>query len=740
MSAFPVKRPGWFLRFYVRLEDFTNPLDDDAQPEDQPFNPAGTGIDQLSAAETQVAIGRAAAAVVNSQNKQVQAQKQTEIAQLRRHQTALKTKSAAGDQSKGDDFSIEFATVPLSLEIEDKGFRFAATLTAEFPFVDLPLDPCIVRECRVEAWIGTIPAADFATRDKWRLSPIPSATTVLRFNGYIDLDEMTHSDTEGTVHIKARSYEAVLIDGKINSMASAYRIKGDKEAITTYVNRILSQYPPTAGQTGGDSFKAYWYGDPTKEPLLNRKTLVRSLQTAQSRNAANGSTGNTKPTTQADKENDTTDAPGTGDSAEGGSPAVTPGAMKEDGISIWDLITQACELCGCIPMYRPTLPNPTTASCDGPTMFPVQVDPANCLLLVPPEAFFDDIQHGTTIVGGARDGFQRTLTTSDGTCFDSDVRFMVWGHNIKSMKLSRKFSRARPTAVEVRSYNPDADSTLRVMSSRFPPVTHKAKKGKGTRHTKMTEKGHGKIDVVRTFILKGTRDQLALDQAAVSIYHQLCRPELSVELDTDELSSYFDAQASYQNNTLVSSDNLDPDLFRLCPGTPVHVAVARKQDTGGLVISSLSEFYDRKGQHTEAMVRQAAARWGYQVSDDKLDIAIARIQKAYETAKLPEVFYCRTVHLKFTAETDFFSMKIELVSYLDAMNDPAQISTEAQELNDARKKRKLSALAKKKVAETTETTKVIEKVQRDNLPPAVSPTLVPSRSRNPYETGTGTGT
>ena len=707
MSAFPVKRPGWFLRFYVRLEDFTNPLDDDAQSEDQPFDLAGASVDQLSAAETKVAIERAAGVVVNSRNTQVQAQKQTEIAQLRRHQAALKDKSAAGDRSKGDDFSIEFATVPTSLEIEDKGFRFAATLSAEFPFVDLPLDPRIVRECRVEAWIGVIPAADFATHDKWRLSPVPSATTVLRFNGYIDLDEMTHSDAEGTVHIKARSFEAVLIDGKINSMASAYRIKGDKETITAYVNRILAQYPPTSGEAGGSAFRAYWYGDPAVEGILDRKTLVRSLQTAKSRNAAAGSTGGNEPTPQADQANPAEDAHGVGDSAKGGSPAVTPGAMKEDGISIWDLITQACELCGCIPMYRPTLPNPLMVSTEGRIG---AVDPANCLLLVPPEAFFDDIQHGTTIVGGARDGFQRTFTVQDSQQpIVSDVRFMVWGHNIKSMKLSRKFSRARPTAVEVRCNNPDASDTLRVLSSRFPPVHHKNKKGKGTRHTKMTEKGHGKIDVVRTFIMKGVRTQLALDQAAVSLYHQLCRPELSVELDTDELSSYFDARASYQSNTLVSSDNLDPDLFRLCPGTPVHVAVARKQDTGGLVISSLSEFYDRKGQHTEAMVRQAAARWGYQVSDDKLDAAIAKIQKAYETAKLPEVFYCRTVRLKFSSETDFFSMKIELVSYLDAMNDPAQISAEAQELNDARKRHKLTKSAKRLEAEAATTEKLKEK-------------------------------
>ena len=704
MSAFPIKRPGWFLRFYVRLEDFSNPLDDDAQSEDQPFDPTGQTTNQLATQEQQLNQQTGGAISLGVRSVQTSARQQTQNKQLRRKASAKPRKSAAGDRSKGDDFSIEFATVPLTLDIEDKGFRFAADLTAEFPFVDLPLDPRIIRECRVEAWIGTIPAADFATRDKWRLSPVPSATTVLRFNGYIDLDEMTHNDQEGTVHIKARSFEAVLIDGKINSMASAYRIKGNQEALTVYVNRILAQYPPTSGQSGGDAFRAYWFGDPTKEPALDRQTLVRSLQTAASRNAAAGSTGGQAPPVQADSEG-VQPADG-GDSALGGSPAVTPGAMKEDGISIWDLITQACELCGCIPMYRPTLPNPLVVSTQGRTG---SVDPANCLILVPPEAFLDDIQHGYVVAGGARDGFQRDFTTDDGKLIKSDVRFMVWGHNIKSMKLSRKFHRSRPTAVEIRSYNPDAtDNSLRVMSSRFPPVNRK-RKGKGTRHTRMTEKGHGKIDVVRTFILKGTRDQLALDQAAISIYHQLCRPELSIELDTDELSSYFDSQASQQNNTLVSSDNLDPDLFRLCPGTPVHVTVARKQDSGGLVISSLSEFYDCKGLNVETMVRQAASRWGYQASDEQLDLTVQRIQKAYQTAKLPEVFYCRSMHLHFSSETDFYSAKMEVVSYLDAMNDPAQISEEARELNDQRKRHKLTKSAKQKAADEAKT----EELKRD---------------------------
>jgi len=724
VASFPVKRPGWFLRFYVRLEDFKNPLDDDAQSEDHPYNPAGKTIDQLSAAETRASINRAAGAAIGTHNTQDQTKAQTEIAALRRHEAALKKggKPVAGDAGPGDEYSIEFATVPLSMDIEDKGFRHAADLTAEFPFIDLPLDPRIIRECRVEAWIGVIPSADFASRDRWLLSAVPSSQRVLRFNGYIDLGEMNHNESEGTLHIKARSYEAILIDGKINSMASAYRVKGNSEPITVYVNRILSQYPPTSGGKGGDQFRAYWYGDPMKEPSIDRRTLVRSLQTAASRNAAAGTTGQTPPVLQADTANPQADPNGAGDSASGGSTAVVPGAMKEDGISIWDLITQACELCGCIPMYRPSLPNPITASSGGPTVLPVQVDPANCLLLTPPEAFFDDISHGTTIAGGARDEFKRTLTVQDSEePIVSDVRFMVWGHNIKSMKLSRKYNRARPTAVEIRAYNPDASDTLRVMVSRFPPVYTEAQGKKGKRHTRMTEKGHGQIDVVRTFVLRGVRDQLALDQAAISTYHQLCRPELSIEIDTDELSSYYDPLASQESGQLVSTDNIDPDLFRLCPGTPVHVAVARKQDTGGLVISSLSAFYDRKGQNIENMIRQAASRWGNQPGDAKLDEAIKRIQKAYETAKLPEVFYCRAVHLHFGSETDFFAAKMELVSYLDAMNDPAQISKEAQAMNDKRKVHKTSVAAKRKAAAAAKTKELADKQARESSKQGAAP-------------------
>jgi hypothetical protein len=512
------------------------------------------------------------------------------------------------------------------------------------------------------------------------------------------------------IHIKARSYESVLIDGKIAAQAKAYMIQGACEALTTYVNRILALYPPTSGDTGGDPFRAYWYAaDPSKEPFLDRKTLNRSLQTAASRNASNGSVPGQEPNPVTDNPSDGADAKGQGDSATGGSPSMPPKAVDADGMSIWDLITQACELCGCIPMYCPSLPA-GTGSTDGKVQ---TVNPANCLLISPPQAFLDDIDSAISIQGGARDGFSRDLTIA-GKKVHSDVRFMVWGHNLAKMKLARKLGKVRVSAVEVRSYNPDADATLRVLSARYP--SGPLYKHKGKKANKMHEKGGGMINVVRTFVLKGIRDMGMLEQAACSIYHQLTRHELTIELETDELASYIDPVASQQAGTLVENHNDNPDILKLCAGSPVHVTVAQKSEQdGNLVISTLSEFYDTKANNIVGLLTKQNDRWGAWRTDGSLDQAkieetARKIQAAYRAAKLPDVYYCRAVHLHFSAE-EGFSAHMELSNYMPD-NDPKTFATDDQKKNDVAKLKKTSPAAKKQTAQDVETAAVLDKVGR----------------------------
>ena len=727
MSEARFYRPAWYMRLTVRLEDFGQADDSDTQDGEKPYKTAqGKAQDDQAVVEAQIAEQAAGRATGASRSRAALIGLTGAASALQRQAAGAMLNSSAGANGKSDPYSVSFVTVPTEMDLEDKGFRTANELTAAFPFQDMPLDPRIMRECLVEAWIGTVTADDFASADKWHLKPEISKTSILRFRGYVDLPEMDHDESSGVVHLKARSYESVLIDGKIAAQAKAYRIQGSRETITTYVNRILSLYPPTSGDTGGDPFRAYWYAaDPTKEPFLDRKTLSRSLQTAASRNASAGGSTGLPGQQQTDNQNEGADQQGQGDSALGGSPAMPPKAVDADGMSVWDLITQACELCGCMPLYCPSLPAFTpnvSAPSDNMILSGLtqsglstgkKVDPANCLLITPPQAFLDDIDSAIKIQGGARDGFSRDLTTG-GNKVHSDVRFMVWGHNLSKMKLSRKMGKVRVSAVEVRSYNPDADSTLRVLSARYP--TGPLFKRKGKKANKMHEKGGGKIDVVRTFVLKGIRDLGMLEQAAVSIYHQLTRHELTMEIETDDLASYIDPVASQQSGTLVENHNENPDILRLCAGSPVHVTVAQKsEDDGNLVISSLAEFYDTKANNIVELLTKQNDRWGAWRTDGSLDQAkieetARKIQAAYRAAKLPDVYYCRAVHMHFSAD-EGFSAHMELCNYMPD-NDPKTFASDDQKKNDVTKKKKTSAAAKKQTADEAGTAAVLDKAGR----------------------------
>ena len=199
----------------MRLEDFGQVPDDDAQDGAQPYktSQAKAAADR-AIVEGQIAEQAAGRATGASRSQAAMVGLSTIAKSLQRQAANLGKNSAAGPQGQGDEFSVSFVTVPTEMDIEDKGFRTANELTAAFPFQDMPLDPRIMRECRVEAWIGTVTVGDFATADKWHLKPEISKTSILRFNGYIDLPEMEHDENEGVLHIKARSYESVLIDGK----------------------------------------------------------------------------------------------------------------------------------------------------------------------------------------------------------------------------------------------------------------------------------------------------------------------------------------------------------------------------------------------------------------------------------------------------------------------------------------------------------------------------------------------
>lgn len=643
MTDARVYRPACMLRLRIRLEDFTEAADTEAQTERTPFDEKLRNLSkQLNLLRSTQAQLRAAPGVEKATLKEID----RKVNQTRRSISTLeaeKSRTAAVTEDLGDGFSIDIITVPTSLDLELNGFRTADTLTATFPFRDAPLISDIIRSAQVDVYGGTVPAEDFANPARWRLA---FARSVVMFRGYADSWDTDHGDDTAQVSISARSLESILIDGKMNALSKSFRVHGDGEKISTYINRVLEQFPPTSGKTGGDRLRAVWFGAAKdEEPVLNRKRLLRSLQTAQSRNDAAGGapqgdpTGGSTPPAQAV-----------------GTPGEPRMAQRVPGqeMSVWDLITQACQLAGCLPTYDPSLP--TTE--DG-------VIPADFLLLRPPQTIYEDVTGGVRIAGGAQDGFTRTfLDPITRDPIRSDIRFMVWGHNVGTFKTSRKLGRIKAPAVEVVSYNPDGAPAERLLSVRYPDTK---------RATRIGSKGEGKVDEVVTRTVRGIRDKELLKQIAVGMYHSMSRQEVSVDIETDDLASYIDPQQPEAHNN-------DPDLLRLRPGSPCRVTVARevKDPSRGLVLSPLSELYEQRTSEISRFLREQFNRFRPDLPADERQTLVekqtSRIATAIAAARLTDLFYCRTVTHTWNADSGW-EISMELVNFIEARSLPKNLST-----------------------------------------------------------------
>ncbi len=655
-STLRTYRPSAFLKLFVRLEDFTEAEDDSAVSDDKPTpDLLKKAHDDEQAALDAMASDAAAAA------RSGWAPDPGLRAQLDQARERIKTAGTAKPDASGDPYSVEFVCIPLTADVEQNSFRTADTLNATLLFKDAPLYSDIIRSAIVELWLGEIPAADFATPDRWHLpvtgNPAPTpdpngdgyifhGPPYIQFRGYVDDWETSHDDANATVAISARSMESVLIDAKINPHAREYRIKGDGEPITAYVNRILAQLPATAGKVGNAAIRCKMYRDDIfKTPILKRDDLSRSLQSAKSQNQAAGTAAGQ------------VGISGTGDIPAGTDPGQVAGTgepmlpVKAPGMemSCWELITQACQIAGLLATYDPGL------------------DTEN-IVLRPPQTLFEDSPSTLKLPSGSPDGFERTLTNpSSGQTVDSQIRLMVWGHNIKRLTTKRKLGRIRAPAVEVISYNPDAKPDKSTPRVRFPPVY---------RAQKISAKGGGKIDHVVTRNVFPVRDPDTLLAIAITTYHELARQELNVEIETDEMSSYIDP---------THPEGRNPDLLRLRPGSPLKVTVARAVPTeaSGFVLSPLQEVFEKRGDEIAKMIlsqnNALSPSSDPSVNAQRAVQTALKIGQALKSARIQDVFYVRSCRPKWSTDNGY-SINIELVNYLELRSAPKNLGAVAKQM------------------------------------------------------------
>jgi len=136
-------------------------------------------------------------------------------------------------------------------------------------------------------------------------------------------------------------------------------------------------------------------------------------------------------------------------------------------------------------------------------------------------------------------------------------RTVIYGWNVKEMKMARQYAKKAPTCVEVRCYQTDRKV---VMVSRFP-ANNPTAPNKGRLVSAIP--GNAQPDNKWTvFNVSGIKDQKTLDTIAQATYEALGRQEFEVEVQTDDLTSF-------------GGDNTDPDIFDMASGDTFEVFTQR---------------------------------------------------------------------------------------------------------------------------------------------------------------------
>lgn len=657
-----VYRVGCAVRLTIRLEDFSN--DDGPQAQSETV-PAHTPANQKAAALAQQ---RALQAVRRASNEfDVVADAQVKLAVLGASGAlagASLTQAAAPSNAAADDHTIVISAVPTDLNLVLNGFRSADKVRFAVPLDALPIPPDLVRSMFVEVFIDEVAAEDFSDPVRWLPKVYQSPPL---FRGYAEDEEQDSDESTLMVSVNAESLEKRLMSLKINPFTKARRIQRGGERVTEYVQRLISTIPEFNG-TLGDPIGVRMFPNvaPADVPVLDAKLFKRSLQSAASRAQAGGQV-QPGPAPGVDPAQD----PSNGTPGGVGFPTPSPAVCD---VSVWDIITRAAVLSGVIPIYDPSI----VATLPDGSVYPLG---ANNILLVPPQNIMETPDGGVSIPGGPTDGFQRDLLVGAlGTQkIRTQVRFFVWGHNIKHYRFARKYGRVeKAPRVRCIAHNPDAAAGKRTMESVYP--TTKRGTAVSARGSGDSGKGHAPIEEEVVRIFQDIRTQAALDAAAVALYHAIGRREVCVTIETNELSSYYDPSLGRRT----------PDILRLRPGTPCRVVVgtAISGETGGVIVNELSSYYSRRADPdflSKALFDNPNSS-AIVASEGKaaLQAALKKIGAAFQSARLTDWFYTRSVEIHWNNE-DGWAATIDLSNFVEARNLPANLSKQDKQMTDARK-------------------------------------------------------
>lgn len=479
------------------------------------------------------------------------------------------------EDRSADDLSWSIGgIVPKTASHKKNGIRTASELKLTLKFVDVPFDPRAIRTCAVEYYLGTVRQDDFEAAmvgsDRSLADKSPGAA------GGLMLPD-TWVDALGRVRKNLR-FQGWVDDWEVDW-------NEDDEPIATLTCRdntkvlIDQDAPPklvvAANKPVDEAFAAYLSNFPHFAGMSVEYrpggVPVPKLGDALSKTSYRPNLGPVP--TKA-----------------GGTPAK---------MSVWDYFTDVCGAIGHIVRVEGTA---------------VVIQRARTLM-------------SNEAVQREEDPFTKRVVPGG---LEMTRRHFIYGRNVLSYKVARRYSKSAPTNVEVRSYS---TKRKKVLIARFPvsPVVTTANPGDGHSEKKYL-----------VWRVSGIEDEKTLRVVAQSVYETVGRNELMVSLKTQNLASF-------------GGGNEDPDVLDMEQGDPFEILVSRDSD------------YSTLTQIEQDMLVAERGRSLLEVAGYSSDLANA-YSKAFTDAGFQTTFRLRDFGTDWSID-DGVSLSVGGVNYVEVRMD-----------------------------------------------------------------------
>lgn len=492
--------------------------------------------------------------------------------------------------------AIGIDIVPFSCSVELNSYRIADTAKCTFALADLPFDPRIIRAATLQIFGGTFAPKEFADA--------MAGNEVLMLPDAVPEGRAEAGQSNELFRGFVDDWEMTLDGAGRDTISISARDTTGPLLDEEIPEQFLQDLPDLPLDV---LIQLLLTGDGVPQQALSRRYGLPGFRGIV---VLNESTQPVLPTLSQCRHPTYFDSKRT---AKKGRKRPPANLQKQ---SYWDVITDLCVSAGLIVYIRPGTK---------PIVLPGlgAVLPAAEIVISDPRTYYGE---------NAATGID--LSTQ---------RLLIYGININSMRIRRKIGGVKVPAVEVRSFDPVLGTRL---SARYPPLI----RGK----TNRARVGLGDKEEVKTFLLdeiSGPGALTQLEAAARSIYDQLGRGEMEIEVKTKNLSSleqYLD-------------DGIEADLFRLRAGDPVSIEINSALVESGQVSA-----------HTLFTSAGPDARIASMVERGIPEAAATLAATAMDNPFLQTVFRASRIQWQWANDSGW-EATVEAINYLDVRDSTSSI-------------------------------------------------------------------